>query len=167
MINYCQENLSQIRSLLELIDDSLYVRKSSFLNNSSIGAHVRHILEFYSCVLRGVTTNQVCYDDRKRDENLETDRKFAIYTIDKISSKLNSVKENTNIILVTNFSVVDDNLESLNSSLYREFAYGLEHSIHHQALIVVALKEFNMDSLVPDGFGVASSTLRYKNQCVQ
>ncbi len=52
------------------------------------------------------------------------------------------------------------------SSYQRELLYNLEHSIHHQALIKVALLEIQHD-LVDENFGVAQSTIEYRKKCVQ
>jgi len=44
--------------------------------------------------------------------------------------------------------------------------YNLEHIIHHQALIKVAINQLS-DFVVSDSFGVAPSTLQYRKECVQ
>lgn len=49
----------------------------------------------------------------------------------------------------------------------RELAYCLEHSIHHQALIKVGLKEQNIENLIDENFGVAPATIRHKQKCAQ
>jgi hypothetical protein len=47
------------------------------------------------------------------------------------------------------------------TTYYREIVYNTEHTIHHLALIRVALREMNLD-IVGDDFGVAHSTIKYR-----
>ena len=49
------------------------------------------------------------------------------------------------------------------STLPRELLYCLDHAIHHKALIKVGLKEFGIEDYVNSKFGIAYSTLRYRN----
>jgi len=61
---------------------------------------------------------------------------------------------------------VDSELVCIETNYYRELLYNLEHCIHHQALIRVAL--FQMENIkVNANFGVAPSTIEYRKQCVQ
>ena len=54
----------------------------------------------------------------------------------------------------------------IESNYHRELLYNLEHCIHHQALIKVAILQLE-NILVNDNFGVARSTIEYRNQCAQ
>jgi hypothetical protein len=54
----------------------------------------------------------------------------------------------------------------VSTNYYREVIYNLEHTIHHMALIRVGINELgNID--LPKDFGVAPSTIKYKQLCVQ
>jgi hypothetical protein len=55
---------------------------------------------------------------------------------------------------------------SIPTNYYREVAYNLEHTIHHMALIRVGVNEVS-SIVLPDQFGVAYSTIKYKEQCAQ
>jgi hypothetical protein len=46
--------------------------------------------------------------------------------------------------------------------LFRELAYDLEHSIHHQAIIKIAMKNLNSEYALNENFGVARSTIRFR-----
>lgn len=55
---------------------------------------------------------------------------------------------------------------SISTNYYRELVYNLEHCIHHQALIKVALLQLNHVT-IDENFGVARSTIEYRKQCAQ
>jgi hypothetical protein len=50
------------------------------------------------------------------------------------------------------------------TNYYREMAYNLEHTIHHMALIRTGINDVSRIS-VPENFGVAISTMKYRKQC--
>jgi len=52
------------------------------------------------------------------------------------------------------------------TNYYREVAYNLEHTIHHMALIKVGIREVS-DMEIPENFGVASSTIKFRSACAQ
>jgi hypothetical protein len=51
------------------------------------------------------------------------------------------------------------------SNYFRELLYNLEHCIHHQALIKVAILQ--CETVTIDNFGVDQTTIEYRNQCAQ
>ena len=54
----------------------------------------------------------------------------------------------------------------IQSNYERELLYNLEHCIHHQALIKVAIIQSNSVA-IDENFGVARSTIEYRKQCAQ
>lgn len=167
MITYCKENLQEIKRLLVAINDEHYRHPSQLLSEATIGQHIRHILEFYLCLMNGVKSGTVNYDTRERDLELEINRPFAIYTIDKICSNISIAGTVDELNLEGNFSSTDGETTSIKTSVSRELAYCLEHSIHHQALIKISLIEQQVKHVVDPNFGVAPATIRHKEKCAQ
>lgn len=163
MIDYCKNNLQSIKQLMALINHNQYTYKSVLLSGSTIGQHIRHVLEFYLCLINGAKLGNVNYDKRNRDLNIENDMAFAIYSIDKICSNLKVSDSNTAITLEGNFSTNPQNNITIKTTFKRELAYCLEHTIHHQALIKIALKEQLLDNIIQENFGVAPATIRNNN----
>lgn len=159
---FCKENLEQISSLIQLLKPEEYTRSLTVLSGSSIGQHVRHIAEFYLCLIKGIHRKEVNYDQRERDLRIETDIRFTTYTIDKIRTNLPCGIEDIRMHLSGNFSDCDGESLHIPTSFYRELAYCLEHSIHHQALIKVGLTELEKVMLINDNFGVAPATIRFR-----
>lgn len=164
---YCKENIGQIKRLIQDMSDEEYSRPLEILSGSSIGQHVRHIAEFYICLIKGMHQQTVNYDRRERDLKLETDIKFAGYSLDKIRTNLPSEMEDFKMNMQGNFSNDQEYNLLISSSLYRELAYCLEHSIHHQALIKIGLIELNKTILVDENFGIAPATIRFKSKTLQ
>lgn len=168
MTGHIISNLMDIKDLLKGLSQEQYNRKLEIITNASIGQHVRHILEFYQCLFKGELNKKINYDDRQRDIKLETDIHFASKTIDEIVNELLDIKNDFQVTFVANYSTSQNHSPVfIQSSFYRELAYNLEHSIHHQALIKVAITEMELTSLVKNTFGYAPSTIRHIKICAQ
>jgi hypothetical protein len=156
--------LSQLSAALLQLKDDEYMQKSKQLNNSTIGGHTRHIIELFQCLLNGYQTGIVNYDSRKRDALIETNKNFASNLLGDIC---NSINLQNKPMLLQSFLGEDENQTcTIDTNFYREVIYNLEHAIHHMALIRIGINEVSNVRL-PDGFGVAPSTIQYKKLCVQ
>jgi hypothetical protein len=170
MLTHCQINLQQIKNLLSKLSTEQYIQPLPVFSGSSIGQHTRHILEFYSCLQEGMHTGVVNYDLRKRDISLENNRSVAIAKIDALCSSFLIKTADIPMILEADFNSEGGAFLGMKSSLYRELAYCLEHSIHHQALLKIGFISLGLQHCINSDFGVASSTIRHQKQaetCVQ
>ncbi|WP_163377581.1 DinB family protein [Cyclobacterium sp. SYSU L10401] len=159
----CQENLKSISALLKSLNEDQYQYPSTYLSGATIGQHIRHIIEFYTCLTNACIENTpVNYDARKRDTLLERNPLQAIKAIDRIIDYLESQKILGNTALLANYTVGESEICSIPSSFQRELAYCLEHSIHHQALIKIGLLEQGLPELICPDFGVAPSTIKFR-----
>ncbi|MBY0536124.1 MAG: hypothetical protein K2P88_09755 [Chitinophagaceae bacterium] len=147
--------LLELKEVLHQLSPKEYAEKRESLLGSSIGMHVRHSLEFFSCLTSALETGTLNYDQRKRNQVLELDLAAVNETIDELSKRL--ISEDKTLLLQAfypNGPVV------IFTSYFRELMYGIEHAIHHFAMIRVALQEVpNLQ--IPAGFGFAFSTLAY------
>lgn len=150
------QHLQQLEEFLLKIDTKNYSRVSQLLNEASIGKHIRHILEYYICLMnQGVIIN---YDLRPRNTLIETNPLVAIKSIHEIIVYLRSAAESLQVFIYAN-----DRQLPIRSFLAREILYCYEHSIHHQAMIKIALIEFNLGHFIEEDLGVAPSTLAYRS----
>ena len=164
MLPYILNNLEEIVGMITKLDDRSYRLKLEVLSGSSIGAHVRHILEFYLCLFNSKDATVVCYDDRKRDGRIETDKFFALETVEEIKSFLNKIVLDKTLLLKSNMSTLENKELFLETSVFRELAYAFEHSVHHQALIKIGIRELGFEHVLGKTFGIAPSTIRYELQ---
>lgn len=167
MKTYCKADLLKLKKLISSLNDGQYSQTVSVLGSASIGQHVRHVLEFYLCLLKGAPTKEICYDKRERNNEIETNRSYALYTIEKIYSNIGLMQEEQVLKIEANMSDENESSVYFNSTGARELAYCLEHAIHHYALIKVALHEIKIVELADKDFGVAPATIRYRKQCAQ
>lgn len=150
-----------INVLNQLPSQSIYTAPCQELSQATIGQHTRHIIELYQCLLKGYAAGVINYDDRKRNKLYENDIHEAIEVIREIQNDLERPDRPLDIVCGT-----DDHDVSIRSNYNREVLYNLEHCIHHQALIRVALISGNGIE-ISDEFGVAPSTMQYRRQCAQ
>ena len=162
--NPIQHVFAQLNDSLRQITNDEYKSPSSVLTNATIGQHIRHILELFLCLEQGYALGVVNYEKRKRDYRIETDKEFALDLMMGIYNKLD--KPNKELILEADDYCEDVQIVSVPSNYYRELVYNLEHTIHHMALIRVGIKEVSSVQL-PEDFGVAYSTIKYRQQCAQ
>lgn len=150
-----------IHVLQQLPSQDLYSTPCEALSNATIGQHSRHIIELYQCLLAGYQAGEINYDSRKRNTVYENDTEAAVSVIKEIQTGLEQPDKFVKI-----FCGTDNSSVCIESNYYREVLYNLEHCIHHQALIKVALLSIK-GLAISDGFGVAPSTLQYRKQCAQ
>ena len=154
----------QLNDVIGRLTDEEYSKPSKILFHATIGQHVRHIIELFQCLANGYSEGIVNYERRKRDYRIETDRLFAAQQIREIYKNL----ERPNKEMILEAEDYGDSLETVSvpSNYYREIAYNLEHAIHHMALIRVGVNEIS-DVELSEDFGVAYSTLKYRQQCAR
>ena len=154
-------SLNELIDLLHQLSKKDYSNPCAELSNASIGEHTRHIIEMFQCLENQYDLGIVNYDNRDRNGLIQTDMNYAIHHILEIKNNLE--KENKNIDLQ---QMIDGEEIRIQSNYYRELLYNLEHCIHHQALIKVAILKCE-NITVDENFGVARSTIEYRNQCAQ
>lgn len=154
-------NFIQIIALLNQLNDKEYTFCHEELSNATIGEHTRHIIEMYQSLLKSYTSKVVNYDKRERNISIQTDKVVAIKAIHSILKDIDL--ENIEMTLEQG---VNEITFQVKTNYFRELLYNLEHSIHHQALIKVAVLKNKNIQLCPE-FGIAKSTIEYRTQCAQ
>lgn len=161
LIHSIINSLNELKHLLEQLSNDDYSQKCDALSHATIGEHTRHVIEMFQCLENFYAKGVVNYDKRERNNLIQTNTAFAIQCIENIQANIE--KENKNITLQ---QIIDGEEVLIESNYNRELLYNLEHCIHHQALIKVAILQ-NESITVDANFGVARSTIEYRNQCVQ
>ena len=141
---------------------SIYTAPLPVVGGASIGAHLRHILDFYSCFYTGLKTGCIDYDDRQRSSKIENEIETALQQILNVIEQLESLTnyENSQVTVQSSVEVMND--QSIGqSNIIRELQSLHSHTTHHMAIIAIALKLNNID--VDKNFGKAPSTIKYES----
>ena len=160
--NAAKSILDQLLDFLDQIKPDDY-RMSAESLGASIGQHVRHIAEFYLCLFEGLSSNEINYDNRRRDLRIEEDRNFAYEKIREIKEKVSKISDNPDLKLRLTYGDISEDEITITTNYKRELAYNIEHTIHHLAIIKTAFREICDYVNVPENFGIASSTMRFRN----
>lgn len=159
LINENVRVLEQGAELIERLHDRLYTHVSHPFTTHGVGGHFRHCIDFYHSFLTAIGTGRINYDHRTRDGRVESNRLFA-------TSELKAMIEGLQQLPLTDDpGEVKVRLEGApwsRSSVRRELQFLLSHTIHHYALIALALR---LQDFEPgEEFGVAPSTLEYRRK---
>jgi len=159
MITAIVHNLNRGVKLINSIDDKQYSDISVAPYNSSIGGHMRHILDVFDCIFDGLETGKVDLAARKRNELAEQKTAFGLDYFANTITKLNSLKDiDLNQIVAVNddlgLGVITQNY-TLGSALIQAHS----HAIHHFASLGYLIHQLGID--LPDNdFGYNPTTPR-------
>ncbi len=160
ILKQTSEILTQTIDLIQLLDKSEYTYPLKVLNDSSVGQHFRHIVEFYVELINGYNHQLICYDNRKRNTNFETQQDVIINEFKNIINTLPTFDLSRTIKVKSNHGLHDEDNSFSQSSILRELIYALDHTVHHLAIIKIAIQsEYKNIDLDPN-LGVAPSTIR-------
>ena len=162
--NAAKRVFEMLTASLDQLEEAQYTHICENLSGNTVGQHVRHIIEMYQRLELGYQLGEISYDNRKRDKQIETDKNYATWLLNEIVQQIQ--KENKNLFLLIYPEELTAAPERVSTSYFREIVYNLEHTIHHMALIRVGLREIG-GIAVDDSYGVSSSTIKFRKQCVQ
>lgn len=155
-VNDNLEALRQGLALIDRIDGATY---------PEIGPHVRHVLDHYAAFFAGFDGPAIDYDARQRNRQVETERGAALIALVEASGRMADLDRATlerPISVRSNGGGQPDDFSR--STLRRELQFLLSHTVHHWALVRSILTRSGIE--VADTFGVAPSTLRYREEQV-
>ena len=161
LIPSINNSLDELVDLLNQLSEKEYSKSCFELSGASIGEHTRHIVEMFQCLNQNYDLGVVNYDKRDRNVLIQTNTDFAVQMILDVKNSIQ--RENKKLELQ---QMIDGTAIKIHSNYHRELLYNLEHCIHHQALIKVAILKFE-NVAVDENFGVARSTVEYRKQCAQ
>ena len=126
------KSLEKSIKLLSLLSDDKLSNSSVSPYYSSIGSHLRHILDFYNCIISGYQNNYVDLTDRKRDQRIENNCHYALGYTQDIILELKGINLNQKVIVNDDLGLGYVQIEYSIASL---LAQANSHTIHHYAII--------------------------------
>jgi len=169
IINSCIEVLQQGERFLKTVSPASYQEITRPYFISSPGEHMRHILDHFIAIQKGLALSEIDYDLRQRGSNIETDKNLALIQLKEIRQwllTLNKDDLNKTLKIKTEVSVIETSKAQALSSLERELIFAASHAAHHFSIISIAMQM--QDLKLDHNFGIAPATatyLRTENSC--
>lgn len=157
MINAIEKNLERGIHLLNTISDEQYSNTSIAPYHSSIGGHIRHVLDVFSCVFDGLESKNVDFSARERNELVEHFTAKGILYFNKIKTQLNELKGADFDMML---SVSDDlglGKVTVKYTLGSALIQAHSHAIHHFSSIGFIIDRLGIE-LPDEDFGYNPTT---------
>ena len=163
MSNSYVDIIEQAVSLLDDISLADYQEVLTPHFSSSIGGHIRHIVDHFLALKQASTSGEINYNKRNRHADLEQFPQSAIATCESITAWLEETRStqllNQRVLVTRDIDISHTKGTTCESTLERELVFVASHAIHHYALIRIIR---NMQGkALPEFFGYASSTISY------
>jgi uncharacterized damage-inducible protein DinB len=157
MINAIEQNLNRGVLLLKNISEEEYRNTSIAPYYSSIGGHVRHILDVFDCIFEGLNSGDINLIKRKRNQRVEQFKDEGIQYFEEIIVKLQQLNsaDFNEIVKVTD----DLGLGVLTAdyTLGGVLIQAHSHAIHHFASLGYIISQLGIN--LPDSdFGFNPTT---------
>ena len=126
--------------------------------SGSIGSHVRHCLDHVEALERAIVRGVCCYDDRVRCTFVEEDPGTACGQLAACHTRLLALDPallGRPLSLSARLTADGFTIEA-SSTVARETAFVVSHTVHHAALIAMLLEDMGHDR--PARFGLAPTT---------
>ncbi|RXP63525.1 DinB family protein [Lutibacter sp. HS1-25] len=157
MIDAIEQNLNRGVQLLKNISEEEYRNTTIAPYYSSIGGHVRHILDVFDCVFEGLNSGNINLINRKRNLRVEQFTEEGIQYFEEIIEKLQQLNsEDFNKIV----KVTDDlglGVLTVDYTLGGILIQAHSHAIHHFASLGYIISQLGI-SLPDNDFGFNPTT---------
>jgi hypothetical protein len=155
--------IQQMLGVLEGIPAGIYQQPLDLFNGSSIGQHFRHILDFWSCLLRDVDKGAIDYGDRDRHQVLEQQPREAIRQLHLIQHQIGLLEETQKVKIFAEFVPEEEVSRPLvYSTVGRELMFAHDHAVHHLAIIKMGIRAAYPQFSINENLGVAPSTVKFR-----
>lgn len=157
MIEAITLNLERGLKLLNAIDDEQYSNTTIAPYYSSIGRHMRHILDVFNCIFEGVPHLRVDLSKRERNEKIELKTAEGVRYFEIVIAELEQLSSDDFEKVVV---VVDDlglGIVEQNYTLGGLLIQAHSHAIHHFASLGYIISQLKIE--IPDvDFGLNPTT---------
>ncbi len=157
MITTLIKNLNRASFLLNNISDKEYSNTSIAPYYSSIGGHVRHIMDVYTCVFEGLDTKHIDLTARKRNSLAEEQVSVGLNYIEETIQKLSDIPVENFEKLIRVTDDLGDGKVTASYTLASVLIQAHSHAIHHYASIGYIIYQLGIE--LPDAdFGMNPTT---------
>lgn len=161
------EVLQQLADLIHAVGKYYDVESSD--SSSTIGRHVRHILDHFIALKLAVNTGHVNYNRRNRDSIIEFEPNAALIQIEHLRQWILAVDfDDHRLTLESEVSLNHCRNVVVDASFYREICYVINHTVHHIAYATLIARQMGL--CLDESLGIAPATATYirdKAQCAR
>jgi DinB family protein len=156
----CIEALDRCQKLLDSLAPSEFAESQP--GHASIGAHMRHCLDHFTCLRRGLDTGTVNYDARDRDATLEesVEGAHAVIVETRLVLERLSTDDMHRELNIRQLAAPQTEPLLVKSTSERELIFVSSHTIHHLALMLAVAE--TIEASAPRELGLAFSTEAYR-----
>ena len=159
----CLETLERCAVVLRGLSDADHMRQPP--RHDSVGAHMRHCIEFFRTFFAGIATGRIDYDRRERDQRLQSSRAACLQEVERLTDQCRKLGK-------FDMSAPIEVSETLSSARpsgpvattpEREILFLSQHTIHHVAIMIVIADllgfEIDLDLVVAYSTGAYRESL--------
>lgn len=149
-------------NLLRVVSPAQYARRADGPDGASLGAHYRHVLDHFWCLLDGIEGGHVNYDARRREARLETSLEAAQAVTEDLIARFRGLPDDLlrrECTVVYSVGYGESEALAVDSNVVREVMFCVGHAIHHFAILKLLGAAIPLK--LPFEFGVAPSTLKH------
>jgi uncharacterized damage-inducible protein DinB len=155
-----RERLGDLMRLIITLPADAYATRTSRVSGS-IGEHVRHVLDHIGSLVACGPSTVLSYDHRTRGTALESEPGAAVREMMRLDAALARWGQRSLAEPVGVAAVMSADGVSVTgwSTMARELAFVMSHTIHHQAIVALLLEQQGA-GIPSEHFGYAPSTPR-------
>lgn len=129
---------------------------------ATVGPHLRHCIDHFTCFFRGVETGTINYDARDREPGLESNPDEFRTAIEMVIERLKKldVDKAASGVRVSQIPAPAQAAILVESTLDRELLFLSGHTIHHLAIIGELAQTFGVS--IPQHLCIAYSTAAHR-----
>lgn len=157
-VSALRTRLEDLMRLVLTLPVDVYTARNSRVSGS-IGEHVRHVLDHISSLVAACPSVMLSYDHRSRGTAVETEPSAAIREMMRLDAALERWGDRSLDEPVAVAALMSTHGQSVAgwSTLARELAFVMSHTIHHQAIVALLLEQQGCE-VQDEHFGYAPST---------
>lgn len=157
MIASIDKNLQRGIALLENITDAQYSNASVPPYFSSIGCHMRHVLDAFTSIFNGLETKKIDFSNRQRNTLAEQKTAVGIAYFNETIQKLHTLNPADFEMLIAVTDDLGTGKITVNHTLGSVLAHAQSHAIHHYASVGFIINQLGI-ALPEADFGYNPTT---------
>lgn len=156
------EVVDQLRLCIEQLTNTGYSSPQPPFFSSSVGQHLRHVLDCYLALRNTAQTGKADYDVRHRGQEMEHCRQTGLKALAELRQWLVSLPESAlekSCAIKTEMLLSEPVPVEVSTTMARELCFAALHLTHHQAMIAALIRV--QGGTVPETLGLAPATASF------